>query len=81
MSTRKPDRWERALGRHHGDEDDWRAKCIPAQRVLDLLRKEHRAVMRIVNREKVSGINDSDREESYNQACDDLLAKLKARAQ
>lgn len=45
---KKQDRFERMLERHNGDEDDWRAEFIPAQHVLDLLRREHAWMRRMV---------------------------------
>lgn len=47
---KKPDRLERILGKHHGDECDWNAKCIPAQTALKLLRREHAWMRRTVTR-------------------------------
>lgn len=79
MRRGKPDRWERVLERYHGDEDDWRAMLIPAERVLNLLRREHQAVVRMVRAvglQQATGkglMGDGD-------AIDTILTRLKARA-
>lgn len=82
MRRGKPDRWERVLERYHGDEDDWRAMLIPAERVLKLLRREHQAVVRMVTRflnTELKG-QSQDCPRCYLQACNDILDRLKARA-
>lgn len=49
--AKQPDRWEQELNKNVMDADDWRACLIPAQRVLELLRKQHRDVVGIVRAE------------------------------
>jgi hypothetical protein len=75
-----PDRFERMLAKNCMQSDEWRAYMIPAQRVLDMLRREPRWVVQMVKDEKVSGATGTEGDIAYNQALDDVLDQLKKRA-
>lgn len=82
---RTPDRFERALDKHTGDEDDWRATFIPAERVVNLLRAEHRWFRDRINehRRSINGFPDAELDErfkaGYSQACFEMLNLLTQR--
>ena len=76
---KKPDRWERILERHAGDEDDWRAMLIPASRALTLLRREHAATVRMVNNRVPKKAWSPDVRLGYGQAVMDILDRLARR--
>ena len=86
MRRTKPDRWERLTAKYsyidvgHGDQPDDYA--VDASMVAKLLRREHRAVVRMVTRflnTELKG-QSQDCPRCYLQACNDILDRLKARA-
>ena len=80
MSTRKPDRLERICTKlFFGNERTTRNSHVTYREVESLLRKEYRWVERMVEGEKVSGETGTEGDLAYNQACEDILAKLKER--
>ena len=92
MRRTKPDRWERLTAKYsyidvgHGDQPDDYA--VDASMVAKLLRREHRAVVRMVKAYKeLCRPHDTDRCVEWQVAwhyientCDDILARLEARA-
>ena len=79
MSTRKPDRFDRLCAERVLESADHH--FLSAAEAAVLMREEHREVLALVEDEKVSGETGTEGDLAYNQACDDILAKLKARAQ
>jgi hypothetical protein len=82
MSTRKTDRCRNGFERRvlralqMSDERNNMLNCLlTPQEVVDLLRAEHRAVVRLVTTTKDEWC------EEYHKPFEDLLAKLHARAQ
>lgn len=78
-----PDRWGRMVketfsGLANSKHD---ILLMPDAMAAALLRREHRAIVRMVRGEKVSGETGTEGDIAYNQAIDDILAKLKARGQ
>lgn len=78
---KRPDRFERAVGRYDGDRDDFQAKLIPAARVLTLLRAQHRAMVRMVREVGKIGFQDGEFQAGRDLSCDEILSRLKEYAQ
>lgn len=72
---KQPDRWDK-LSRKYAYPD----MCVHVHDVAAILRREHRAVMRLVRGERWCS-ESSYYAKVYNQAIDAVLAKLKARGQ
>ena len=70
----KPDRWERMVARATAQYD------LINSDVVKLLRRQHRAVIRLVQESKCPIDNPDSYRRGYNLALEDILAKLKERA-
>ena len=84
MRRTKPDRWERLTAKYsyidvgHGDQPDDYA--VDASMVAKLLRREHRALVRMVNNCVPNKAWSAVASLGYGQAVEDILNLLEARA-
>lgn len=82
MKVRKSDRWERMVGKletKYKTPGIERVTFTP-DAVVKILRKEHRAVVRMVSHNPLYGASSTEWKRGYAQACQDILDQLKKRA-
>ncbi len=80
MRRTKPDRWERLVDKHTEYTDCGIVGLLGKKEVVQLLRREHRATLRIIKNNTLLS-TDKKFDEGWNHCLDDLLFILRKRAQ
>lgn len=77
MMAKKPDKFERDVDSLIHGSYPMADTCVTRNEAVTLLRQYHAEVVAMVQNEKVSGETGTEGDIAYNQALDDVLAKLK----